>query len=146
LKVHSTPKNFAAGVINGIREFKTEVTGIGAILHGTNVVTNAVVVGFLHSYANPRSEQKAEVAIRKTWPNDYIVVSSDLLREFREFERRSTTACNAFPIFFRFGVPYKEFKRTEELFVDMRKYTSAVRNTIPMKEEIAFLEQEEVVY
>lgn len=179
LKVHSTPKDFSIGVINGIRELKVGIPSIDAIVHGTTVATNAiierkgavcglltskgfrdileirrrarphtygldgqfepliprnlrlevkertisdgtvlvevdeeeveaqarelskrgaeaVVVSFLHSYANPENEKKAEAVVRKVWPNEYVVISSDLLREFREFERTSTAACNAY--------------------------------------------------
>jgi N-methylhydantoinase A len=56
----------------------------------------AVVVSFLNSYANPHNEVKAKAALKDTWPNEFIVISSDLLREFREFERTSTAACNAY--------------------------------------------------
>jgi N-methylhydantoinase A len=57
---------------------------------------DAIVVSFLHSYANPENENRAKGILEKFWPNDHIVISSDILREFREFERTSTAACNAY--------------------------------------------------
>lgn len=56
----------------------------------------AVVVSFLHSYANPVNEQKAKEVLLSCWPNDYIELSSEVLPEFREFERTSTTVVNAY--------------------------------------------------
>jgi N-methylhydantoinase A len=56
----------------------------------------AVVVGFLHCYANPENEQRAKEVLLKFWPNDYIELTSEVLPEFREFERISTTVVNAY--------------------------------------------------
>jgi N-methylhydantoinase A len=54
------------------------------------------VIHFLHSYANPAHEQQAATVVRALWPNDYVTVSSEILREVREFERGSTAAVNAY--------------------------------------------------
>jgi N-methylhydantoinase A len=56
----------------------------------------AVAVCFLHSYANPRNEEKARKVLERVWPNSYIVLSSEIMPEFREFERGSTTVVNAY--------------------------------------------------
>jgi len=56
----------------------------------------AVVVSFLHSYANPSNEQRARKVIEKIWPNPYIVIASEILPELREFERTSTVVVNAY--------------------------------------------------
>jgi N-methylhydantoinase A len=56
----------------------------------------AVVIHFLHSYANPVHEERAFEIAREVWPNDYITVSAQVLREVREFERGSTAAVNAY--------------------------------------------------
>lgn len=55
----------------------------------------AVVVHFLHSYANPSHELRAAEVLRSLWPNDYITVGHALLSESREFERGVTAAVNA---------------------------------------------------
>jgi N-methylhydantoinase A len=55
----------------------------------------AVAVCFLHAYANPAHERKARAVLRKQWPEIYACTSSEVLAEFREFERFATTAVNA---------------------------------------------------
>jgi N-methylhydantoinase A len=56
----------------------------------------AVAVCFLHSYANPKHERIAGAMIRKAMPDVYLSLSHDILREYREFERMSTTVVNAY--------------------------------------------------
>lgn len=55
----------------------------------------ALVIHFLHSYANPAHELRAAGIAREMWPNPYISVGHEILREVREFERASTAAVNA---------------------------------------------------
>jgi len=57
---------------------------------------DAVVVSFLHSYANPENERFAAEVLRDFWPNEYVIESSDVLPEYREFERTSTAAITGF--------------------------------------------------
>jgi N-methylhydantoinase A len=56
----------------------------------------AVAICFLHSYANPEHERIAGAMIRKAMPDVYLSLSHDILREYREFERMSTTVVNAY--------------------------------------------------
>ena len=56
----------------------------------------AVAVCFLHSYANPEHERIAGAIIRKALPDAYLSLSHEILREYREFERMSTTVVNAY--------------------------------------------------
>ncbi len=56
----------------------------------------AVAVSFLHSYVNPEHERIAGEMIRKALPNAYLSLSHEILREYREFERISTTVVNAY--------------------------------------------------
>jgi N-methylhydantoinase A len=56
----------------------------------------ALVIHFIHSYANPAHEQRcAEIAL-EIWPNRFVTLGSDILREVREFERGSTAALNGY--------------------------------------------------
>ena len=55
----------------------------------------AVAVCFLHSYRNPEHERRARAVIERLMPQAYISISSEVLPEFREFERLSTTVLNA---------------------------------------------------
>ena len=56
----------------------------------------AIAVCFLHSYREPDHERRAGQALRQMLPEAYITLSSDVLPEFREFERMSTTVLNAY--------------------------------------------------
>jgi N-methylhydantoinase A len=55
----------------------------------------AVAICMMHSYANPAHESRARDLVAEMWPEAYLCTSSDVLPEFREFERFSTTAINA---------------------------------------------------
>ena len=55
----------------------------------------AVAVCLLHSYANPAHERAARDVVKELWPEAYLCTSSDVLPEFREFERFATTTVNA---------------------------------------------------
>jgi N-methylhydantoinase A len=55
----------------------------------------AVAICFLHSYANPRHEERTREIVKKLWPEAYLCTSSDVLAEFREFERFATATVNA---------------------------------------------------
>ena len=56
----------------------------------------AVAVCLLHSYANPDHEARVAAALRAALPGVYVTASSDILREYREYERTSSTVLNAY--------------------------------------------------
>ena len=56
----------------------------------------SVAVCLLHSYANPQNEERVEKIIHKTWPEIAVSLSSHVAREFREYERMSTTVLDAY--------------------------------------------------
>ena len=56
----------------------------------------AVAVCFLHAYANPDHERVAGAMIRRAMPRAYVSLSHEILRQYREFERLSTTVVNAY--------------------------------------------------
>lgn len=56
----------------------------------------SVAVCLLHSYANPENEEEVERIVRETWPEAGISLSSHVAREFREYERMSTTVLDAY--------------------------------------------------
>jgi 5-oxoprolinase (ATP-hydrolysing) len=56
----------------------------------------AVAVAFLHAYRNPDTERAAREAIREAAPSLAVSLSSDVVPEIREYERTSTTVCNAY--------------------------------------------------
>ena len=56
----------------------------------------AVAVCFLHAYANPANELATLEAIRGLWPDVTVVGSHAITREWREYERTSTTVLSAY--------------------------------------------------
>jgi N-methylhydantoinase A len=56
---------------------------------------DAVVICLLYSYLNPNHEVRIKEMVRKAMPDCYISVSHEVLPEFREYERLSTTTLNA---------------------------------------------------
>jgi N-methylhydantoinase A/oxoprolinase/acetone carboxylase beta subunit len=60
----------------------------------------------LHSYANPAHEERLGQLLRAQFPEAYVSLSHEILREFREYERTSTTVLNSYvgPIVSRYLV------------------------------------------
>jgi N-methylhydantoinase A len=56
----------------------------------------AVAVFFMNSYANPAHEEQAAQMLRTLMPDAYITCSTELTREWYEYERTSTVAANAY--------------------------------------------------
>lgn len=54
----------------------------------------AVAVSLLHSYRNPAHEQEVRRILHDVYPECFISISSDILREYREYERTNTTCLN----------------------------------------------------
>jgi len=56
----------------------------------------AVAVSLLHSYEDPTEEQAIAAELTRVAPDVAVSVSSEVVAEFREFERTSTTVLNAY--------------------------------------------------
>jgi N-methylhydantoinase A len=56
----------------------------------------AIAICFLHSYINPAHEEAAKAAVSAARPDAFVCTSSDVLPQFREYERFNTTALNAY--------------------------------------------------
>jgi N-methylhydantoinase A len=56
----------------------------------------AVGVCLLHAYANPSHEQRVRELFADSYPDCAVSISSDVLREYREYERSVTTLVDAF--------------------------------------------------
>ena len=67
---------------------------IAARLRATGAESLAIV--FLHAYRNPAHEQQAAALLRAQLPNLPITLSSEVLPEYREYERTATTVINAY--------------------------------------------------
>jgi N-methylhydantoinase A len=56
----------------------------------------AIAIFFMNSYANPAHEEHAAATLRALLPGVYITCSTELTREWYEYERTSTVAANAY--------------------------------------------------
>jgi N-methylhydantoinase A len=56
----------------------------------------AVVISFLHAYANPVHEERAKAIVQAANPDWQVVVSTDVVREYYEFERTSTAVVQGY--------------------------------------------------
>ena len=56
----------------------------------------SIAVALLHSYRNPAHEKAVHDVIKAEFPGVYVSLSHEILREFREYERTSTTVLNAY--------------------------------------------------
>jgi N-methylhydantoinase A len=56
----------------------------------------AVAICFLHSYANTTHERATLEAVKELWPSVAVVASHQITREWREYERASTTVLSAY--------------------------------------------------
>ena len=63
-------------------------------LAGSDVESLAIV--FLFSFRNPEHEQQAAAIIRERCPELLVSLSSEILPEYREYERTATTVINAY--------------------------------------------------
>ena len=57
---------------------------------------DSIGVSFIHAYANPEHEQRMRAVLEREHPGAHISISSDVLPEYREYERTVTTLVDAF--------------------------------------------------
>ncbi|MEM9033114.1 MAG: hydantoinase/oxoprolinase family protein [Actinomycetota bacterium] len=77
----------------------------------------AIAICLLHSWANPAHERRLSEEVRRLWPEVAVVVSSDITREWREYERTSTAVLSAYvqPVAQRYLGRLDEQLRSREL-------------------------------
>ena len=73
---------------------EAEIDRVVARLAAADV--DAIAVCLLHSYANPAHERALGEALRQALPGVTVALSHEVLPEFKEYERMSTTAINAY--------------------------------------------------
>ena len=61
-----------------------------------NVGAQAIAVCFIHSWANPAHEMEVGKIVAREAPELFHSLSHEILREYREYERMSTTVLNAY--------------------------------------------------
>ncbi|MGI8692778.1 MAG: hydantoinase/oxoprolinase family protein [Geodermatophilaceae bacterium] len=79
---------------NEVRPFDTEQAAEVARWFRAHDITT-IGVCFLHSYADPSHEQAMRAALAAEHPDAVVSLSSDVLREYREYERAITTLVDA---------------------------------------------------
>jgi N-methylhydantoinase A len=64
----------------------------------------SIAICFLHSFRDPTHERRAAEIVRDAYPDVTVSISTDIVREHREYERTSTTVLDAYirPIFERY--------------------------------------------
>jgi N-methylhydantoinase A len=70
-----------------------QARAVARFLHDREVV--AVGVCFLHAYANPAHERRMREILAEEHPEAAVSLSSEVLREYREYERAMTTLVDA---------------------------------------------------
>lgn len=74
-----------------------EDTAVEALLPALDAAgVKAVAVCLLHAYANPAHERRVGEILRRARPDLFVTLSHEILREYREYERTSTTVLNAY--------------------------------------------------
>lgn len=73
---------------------EAKVREVARELKAQNV--EAVAILLLHSYRNPAHEIRVREIVREEMPGAFVTASHELSQEYREFERVSTAACNAY--------------------------------------------------
>ncbi|MEO7021049.1 MAG: hydantoinase B/oxoprolinase family protein, partial [Ktedonobacteraceae bacterium] len=73
----------------------------------------SIALAFLHAYRNPVHEQALAELLRARLPHVYLSLASELLPQFREYERTSTVAVNAYvqPVMARYLANLQEHVR-----------------------------------
>jgi N-methylhydantoinase A len=78
-------------------EIPVELEALPAILDRFRAEgVQSVAICFLHAYLNPANEAHTAAEVRKLWPEVSTVASHELSREWREYERTSTTVLSAY--------------------------------------------------
>lgn len=93
-----------------------------AALEFKSMGLQAIAISFLHSYRNPAHERRARELVREVHPDCFVSVSSDVIREYREYERTLSTCLNTglMPLVTRYLDSLG--KRLDDAGIDARLY------------------------
>jgi N-methylhydantoinase A len=82
---------------HGQEQVPLDLSGLPAIIeHFRAEGVEAVAICFIHAYANPAHEEAALREVRRLWPEATTVASHQITREWREYERTSTTVLSSY--------------------------------------------------
>ena len=79
-------------VLIPLDEEQVRATAADAVSRGVE----AIAILFLHSYRNPAHERRAKEIVEREFPQLFVTSSHELSQEYREYERTSTAAANAY--------------------------------------------------
>ncbi|PYO35372.1 MAG: 5-oxoprolinase [Candidatus Rokuibacteriota bacterium] len=95
--------------LHGVREVPERMSFRGAVVRPLDEAAATEVarwfarhgidnigVSFIHAYANPAHEQRMRAILERECPGAHISISSEVLPEYREYERTVTTLVDAF--------------------------------------------------
>ncbi|MCS7158629.1 MAG: hydantoinase/oxoprolinase family protein [Blastocatellia bacterium] len=77
-----------------VEQALSEIQAWAQRLYGKEI--EALAISLLHSYVNPAHEQEAKRIVERQNGHLHVTISSDILPEFREYERTLTTVMNAY--------------------------------------------------
>jgi N-methylhydantoinase A len=81
----------------GMETTPLDLSGLPAILDDFRAEgVEAIAICFINSYANPAHEEAALARVKELWPGVSVVASTQITREWREYERTSTAALSAY--------------------------------------------------
>ena len=81
----------------GAEQVPLDLSGLPAILEEFRADgVEAVAICLIHAYANPAHEIAVLEEVRRLWPGVAAVASHQITREWREYERTSTTVLSAY--------------------------------------------------
>lgn len=81
----------------GNEQVRLDLPGLAGIVDDFKAAgVTAVAICFIHAYANTAHEEAALAELRRLWPEVTAVASHQITREWREYERTSTTILSAY--------------------------------------------------
>lgn len=81
----------------GNEQVPLDLPGLAGIVDDFKAAgVTAVAICFIHAYANIAHEEAALAELRRLWPDVTAVASHQITREWREYERTSTTILSAY--------------------------------------------------
>jgi N-methylhydantoinase A len=83
--------------VDGTERRPLDLDGLPGIVEDfRDAGVSAVAVCLLHAYANPSHEEAVVARVRELWPDVSVVGSTQITREWREYERSSTAVLSAY--------------------------------------------------
>ena len=93
LRLEVDERMYASGEVLTALDEQSAAAAIGAL---QSAGVESVAVCLLHAYANAAHEQRLGELLHRQFPQAYVSLSHEILREFREYERTSTTVLNSY--------------------------------------------------